>query len=54
MAATLYNTDCVPFMAGMADESVDLILTDIPYGEVNRKSHNLRDLDKGGGRYREL
>lgn len=35
-------------MAGMADESVDLILTDIPYGEVNRKSHNLRDLDKGG------
>lgn len=55
MVAELYNTDCVPFMAGMADESVDLILTDIPYGVVNdaagdANSQNIRNLNKGGGR----
>ncbi len=28
------------------DKSIDLILTDIPYDEVNRKSNGLRNLDK--------
>lgn len=28
------------------DNSIDLILTDIPYDEVNRKSNGLRNLDK--------
>ena len=46
--ATLHNGDCVAYMAGMPDKSVDLLLTDIPYGEVNRDSNGLRNLDKGG------
>jgi hypothetical protein len=28
-------------------DSVDFTLTDIPYGEVNRTSNGLRNLDKG-------
>ncbi len=31
----------------MQNEIFDLTLTDIPYGEVNRKSAGLRELDKG-------
>lgn len=31
----------------MEDNSVDLVVTDIPYGEVNRKSNGLRNLEKG-------
>lgn len=30
----------------MDDECVNLTLTDIPYGEVNRDSNGLRTLDK--------
>ena len=30
-----------------APDSVDLVLTDIPYGEVNRESGGLRNFDKG-------
>ena len=39
--------DCLDRMAEIEDGSVDLVLTDIPYGEVNRKSGGLRVLDKG-------
>ncbi|MDD2496190.1 MAG: site-specific DNA-methyltransferase [Tissierellia bacterium] len=42
----LANTDCLKFMKCLDDESVDLLLTDIPYGSVNRKSNGLRKLDK--------
>jgi DNA modification methylase len=31
----------------LPDKCIDLVLTDIPYGEVNRDSNGLRDLDKG-------
>ena len=34
-------------MKEIPDGSVDMVLTDIPYGEVNRKSSGLRNLDKG-------
>jgi len=34
-------------MAGIPDKSVDLVLCDLPYGEVNRISSGLRNLDKG-------
>lgn len=34
------------YMILMADNSVHLTLTDIPYGEVNRDSNGLRNLDK--------
>lgn len=34
------------FMKTLPDNSVDLVLTDIPYAGVNRKSNGLRNLDK--------
>lgn len=35
-------------LAKIPDKSIDLILTDIPYNEVNRDSNGLRKFDKGG------
>lgn len=43
----LYNTDCFNIFKKLKDKSVDLVVTDIPYGEVNRTSNDLRKLDKG-------
>lgn len=43
----LINADCLNVMRTLDDNSVDLILTDIPYDSVNRKSNGLRELDKG-------
>ena len=34
------------YMGGVNDSSFNLTLTDIPYGEVNRDSNGLRNLDK--------
>lgn len=39
--------DCLEKMKDIPDGSVDLVLTDIPYNEVNRKSNGLRNLNKG-------
>lgn len=44
----LMQGDCLERMSEIEDHSVDLILSDIPYGEVNRKSGNLRNLNNGG------
>lgn len=44
---TVVNTDCIEFMKNMSDGMVDLTLTDIPYGVVNRNDNGLRSLDKG-------
>lgn len=43
----LYNCNCIDFMKKMSNNSVDLLLTDIPYDGVNRESNGLRNLDKG-------
>jgi site-specific DNA-methyltransferase (adenine-specific) len=43
----LVNDDCMNCMKLMENDSVDMVLTDIPYGEVNRKHGSLRILDKG-------
>ena len=43
----IYNGDCLELMKDIADKSIDMILCDLPYGEVNRKSSGLRNLDKG-------
>ncbi len=43
----LMKGDCLERMKEIPDNSVDMILTDIPYGEVNQKSSGLRALDKG-------
>lgn len=44
----VYNMDCLDLMREMIKQGIkaDTLLTDIPYGEVNRKSNGLRDLDK--------
>ena len=36
------------YLPNMVDNSVDLTLTDIPYGEVNRADNGLRTLSKSG------
>jgi site-specific DNA-methyltransferase (adenine-specific) len=43
----LYNEDCMEGMRRIPEGSADMILTDIPYGIVNRPSSGLRPLDKG-------
>ena len=43
----LHEGDCIEYMKKMGKKSVDLLLTDIPYNEVNRKDNGLRNLDKG-------
>lgn len=42
----LLQGDCLELMKDIPNGSVDLVLTDIPYGEVNRESNGLRNLDK--------
>ena len=43
----LLNGDCLALMKELPDDSVDLILCDLPYGEVSQKSSGLRRLDRG-------
>ena len=43
----IHNMDCLEFMKQVPDDYFDLVLTDIPYNEVNRESAGLRELDKG-------
>lgn len=43
----IYNEDCLKGLKRIPDGGVDLVLTDIPYNEVNRKDNGLRNLDKG-------
>jgi len=42
----IFNADCIDVIGKQPDNSVDLILTDLPYGEVNQKSGGLRKLDR--------
>ena len=44
--AKIFNDDCMNVMKGMPDSCIDFVRTDIPYGEVNRESNGLRNLDK--------
>ena len=43
----LFNKDCMDLMKNIEESAIDLVLTDIPYNEVNRQSNGLRNLDKG-------
>jgi site-specific DNA-methyltransferase (adenine-specific) len=52
--AALYLGDCLEVMRGLPDGSVDLVLADIPYGEVSQKSAGLRKLDRGNADTCEL
>ena len=42
----LYRGDCFDYLPEFADKSTDLILCDLPYGEVSQKSSGLRKLDR--------
>ena len=42
----LWHGDCLELMKNIPDGSVDLVLTDIPYGECNRNDNGLRNLNK--------
>jgi len=44
----LHHGDCLELLKGegFPSQSFDAVVTDIPYGEVNRESNGLRDLDK--------
>jgi len=44
---TLIKGDCMKWLEVMPEDKVNLTLTDIPYGAVNRASNGLRNLDKG-------
>lgn len=41
------HADCLEVLKELPDKSVDLVLTDFPYNEVNRDSNGLRPLDFG-------
>jgi len=43
----IYNEDCLIGMKKINNNSIDFVLTDIPYNAVNRDSNGLRKLDKG-------
>lgn len=40
------NGDCMAILPRIADKSIDMVLTDIPYGVVNRNSAGIRSFDK--------
>ena len=43
---TLYNTDCLEILKTLEDESIDLILCDLPYQETGNKWDKLLDLNE--------
>lgn len=43
----IYNIDCIEGMKAIDDKSIDLVLTDIPYGECNGRKCHIRELNKG-------
>ncbi len=43
----IIHADCMDILRQLPDKSIDLVLTDFPYNEVNRPSNGLRNLDMG-------
>lgn len=46
LSSDVKESDAIKLMQNLSDNSVDLLLTDIPYGRVDKKSNGLRILDK--------
>ena len=42
----LVNADCINEMQNIGDKSINLILTDLPYGETRSKWDKILDFDK--------
>ena len=45
-ADRLYQGDCIDLLADVADESIDMILCDLPYGTTQNKWDSVIDLDQ--------
>lgn len=45
---TFNNIDCIEYMKTLPNNSVDMTLTDIPYGEVSRETNGLTNLKSLG------
>ena len=43
----IINADCMDILKKLPDKCIDLVLTDIPYGECNRESNGLRNFNYG-------
>lgn len=43
----IINADCLDILRQLPDKCIDLVLTDVPYGVVNRPDNGLRKLEKG-------
>ena len=41
----IFNNDCLEEMKNIKDKSIDLIFTDLPYGETNSKWDSCIDLE---------
>ena len=50
----MFNADCLEVMKNMEDESVDLILCDLPYGTTKNKWDSIIPLDKLWGQYNRI
>ena len=46
MGGEIKQSDAIDLMQSLSDNSIDLLLTDIPYAKVNKASNGLRILDK--------
>lgn len=44
---SIIHGECIEKMSTFPEKSIDMVICDLPYGEVNRKSGGLRNLDKG-------
>jgi site-specific DNA-methyltransferase (adenine-specific) len=51
---SIENKDALELLREIRNDYIDLMLTDIPYNEVNRKSNGLRNLDKGNADILEI
>ena len=43
----MYHGECLSVMSMLPSGSIDMVLADLPYGEVSQKSSGLRKLDRG-------
>lgn len=43
----IYNADCMDLLPKYKNNSIHTVLTDIPYGGVNRATNGLMNYDKG-------
>lgn len=51
---SLYQGDCLDVMKGIEDQSVDMILCDLPYGTTQNKWDSVIPLDKIWSEYRRI